>query len=48
MPQETKSMPANPDDLEVAPGMQHENLEGWVPPMASDAEIRAEIGRAHV
>jgi hypothetical protein len=46
MPQETKSMPANPEDLEVAPGVVHENLEGWIPPLASDDEIRAALEKA--
>src|SRR5215469_5337196 len=26
----------NPDVLEVAPGTQHEKLEGWIPELASD------------
>ena len=46
MPQETKSMPANPEDLEVAPGVVHENLEGWIPPVANDDEIRAALEKA--
>ena len=46
MPQETKSMPANPEDLELAPGVIHENLEGWVPPLAADGEIRAAFEKA--
>jgi hypothetical protein len=46
MPQETKSMPANPEELEVAPGVAHENLEGWVPQLASDDEIRAAFEKA--
>ena len=46
MPQETKSMPVNPDELEVAPGVVHENLEGYVPAMASDDEIRAAFEKA--
>jgi len=46
MPQETKSIPANPEDLEVAPGVVHENLEGWVPSMAGDDEIRAAFEKA--
>jgi hypothetical protein len=46
MPQETKSRPANPDELEVAPGTVHENLEGWVPSMASDDEIRTAFEKA--
>jgi len=27
---------ANPDALEVAPGTAHENLEGWIPQLATD------------
>src|SRR5690242_8271514 len=46
MPQETKAMPVNPDELEVAPGVVHENLEGWVPGMASDEEIRGAFEKA--
>jgi hypothetical protein len=29
----------DPDSQEVATGFQHENLEGWVPKLASEAEI---------
>ena len=46
MPQETKSMPVNPDQVEVAPGFAHENLEGSIPPLASDDEIRAALEKA--
>jgi len=46
MPQETKAHPTNADDLEVAPGFAHENLEGWVPALASDEEIRAALEKA--
>ena len=46
MPQETKSMPLNPDELEVAPGVVHENLEGYVPAIASDEEIRSAFEKA--
>jgi hypothetical protein len=46
MPQETKSMPANPEDLEVAPGVVHENLEGWIPTLASEDEIRIALEKA--
>lgn len=45
MPQETKSHPFNVDG-EVAPGTVHENLEGWIPPLASDAEIRGALEKA--
>jgi hypothetical protein len=46
MPQETKSMPQNPDDLEHAPGFVHEKLEGMIPSMASEAEISAALEQA--
>jgi hypothetical protein len=46
MPQETKSMPTNPEDLEVAPGFVHEKLEGWVPGLASEEETRVALEKA--
>ena len=36
----------NPDALEVAPGTEHERLEGWIPQLASDEEIRAALEKA--
>jgi len=39
-------MPFDPESLEVAPGVVHENLEGWVPPVASDEEIRTALEKA--
>ena len=36
----------NPDILEVAPGFQHETLQGWVPELASEAEIREALEKA--
>jgi hypothetical protein len=36
----------NPDALEVAPGTAHENLEGWIPQLASDDEIRLALEKA--
>jgi hypothetical protein len=36
----------NPDALEVAPGTIHEKLEGWVPALASEDEIRAAFEKA--
>jgi tRNA splicing ligase len=44
MPQETKSHPFNADSESV--GTLHENLEGWVPSLASDDEIRAAFEKA--
>src|SRR5437667_6883097 len=37
---------ANPDALEVAPGTQHENLEGWIPSVASDEDLRQALEKA--
>ena len=36
----------DPEALEVAPGAQHQNLEGWVPPLAGEAELRAALDQA--
>jgi hypothetical protein len=36
----------NPDQLEVAPGFTHERLQGWIPPLASDDEIRGALEKA--
>jgi len=32
--------------LELAPGTEHEKLEGWIPTMASDDEVRAAFEKA--
>ncbi|HEY6377352.1 MAG TPA: hypothetical protein VIX90_17665 [Edaphobacter sp.] len=36
----------NPDDIEVAAGREREQLEGWIPSLASDAEIREALEKA--
>jgi hypothetical protein len=36
----------NPDVLEVAPGTRHENLEGWIPELAGEEEVRAALEKA--
>jgi hypothetical protein len=36
----------NPDALEVAPGTAHEQLEGWIPALASEEEIRTALEKA--
>jgi hypothetical protein len=46
MPQEHKAMPIDPDAMEHAPGFAHEKLEGWIPPLATDAEIRDALEKA--
>jgi len=35
-----------PDSLEVVPGWGHEKLEGWVPDLAGEAEIRNALEKA--
>ncbi len=46
MPQETKSRPFDAEQLEISPGIVHQNLEGWIPPLATDDEIRAALEKA--
>jgi hypothetical protein len=36
----------NPDALEVAPGTAHEQLEGWIPQLATEEEIRVALEKA--
>jgi hypothetical protein len=36
----------DPDTLELAPGTAHENLEGWVPTLGSDAEVLDALEKA--
>lgn len=37
---------SNPEELEHAPGRERENLEGWIPQLATDDEIRAALEKA--
>ena len=45
MPQETKARPFDAD-AQIAPGSPHENLEGWIPPLASADEVRTALEKA--
>jgi len=36
----------NPETQEVAAGRERENLEGWIPALASDEEIRVALEKA--
>jgi hypothetical protein len=36
----------NPDELEVAPGVAHETLQGWVPELASEEDLREALEKA--
>ena len=40
----TSDSELSPDDEKL--GFAHENLEGWIPPMATEAEIRAAFEKA--
>jgi hypothetical protein len=46
MPQQTKAHPFDAEEAEVSPGIVHENLEGWIPALASDDEIRTALEKA--
>ncbi len=37
---------ASPDDLEHAAGRERENLEGWIPELASETEVREALEKA--
>jgi hypothetical protein len=36
----------DPEELEHAPGRERENLEGWIPQLANDEEIRLALEKA--
>ena len=36
----------NPEELEVAPGRERENLEGWIPQFAGEEEVRLALEKA--
>jgi hypothetical protein len=51
LPHSTQAVTAPPssnstDDLEVVPGFERENLQGWIPQLATEADIRAVIEKA--
>ena len=37
---------ANPEVLEVAPGTAHEKLEGWIPELAREEDVRQALEKA--
>ncbi len=37
---------SNPDALEIAPGVEREQLEGWIPALASEEELRVALEKA--
>jgi hypothetical protein len=38
--------PLDPETLEVAPGTVHESVEGWVPDVATESELREALEKA--
>jgi hypothetical protein len=36
----------NPEEIEIAPGRERENLEGWIPPLAGEEETRLALEKA--
>jgi hypothetical protein len=42
----TETASQNPDTLEVVPGRQRETVEGWVPELATEQELREALEKA--
>ena len=40
------AQPHPTDELEVVPGFERENLQGWIPQLATEADIRAVVEKA--
>jgi len=45
-PSHTEEAPLNPDALEVAPGTKHEAVQGWIPELATEEELRIALEKA--
>ena len=45
-PSHTEGSPLDPDRLEVAPGTIHETVQGWVPQLATEDELRIALEKA--
>ena len=45
-PSHTEGSPLDPDLLEVAPGTEHEGIQGWVPELATEEELRIALEKA--
>jgi hypothetical protein len=42
----SEGSPPDPDQLEVAPGTLHESVQGWVPVLATEEELRIALEKA--
>jgi hypothetical protein len=45
-PVSAEPLPQNPDSLEVAPGRARETIEGWLPELATEEELREALEKA--
>jgi hypothetical protein len=45
-PSHTEDAPLHPDNLEVAPGTIHESVQGWIPELATEEELREALEKA--
>jgi hypothetical protein len=45
-PSHTEGSPLDPDVLEVAPGTLHETVQGWIPQLATEEELRIALEKA--
>jgi hypothetical protein len=45
-PSHTEGSPLDPDKLEVAPGALNESVQGWVPGLATEDELRIALEKA--
>src|SRR5215467_9299407 len=45
-PSHTEGSPLDPDVLEVAPGTLHETVQGWIPELATEEELRVALEKA--
>jgi hypothetical protein len=45
MPQETKSRPIDAEEAEIT-GFEHEKLEGWIPTLANEEDLRIALEKA--
>jgi len=46
MPQQTKAHPSNAEETDIAPGFVHQKLEGYIPSLATEEEVRAALEKA--
>jgi len=45
-PSHTEGSPLDPDSLEIAPGTLHETVQGWIPQLATEEELRIALEKA--